>query len=296
MSDQAEVLRELIERQVSRSVETVTKPGRSTGVVAVTSGKGGVGKSTLAVNLGLAIAEQQTSVCLLDANLGLGNLDLLCGLNGYWNLSHVITGARSLRDVILRGPAGVQLVPGASGLIDVADCSEAAQREILSQMEELEKTHDFLIVDTGTGIHRPVRTFVEAADVALIVTTPEPTSIADAYATIKAFSSAQHAVRLQLLVNQAESSQQARLVCTRLQQTTRIFLRGDVEYAGYIPYDPNVRRSVVRRHPFILDCPDTPASQAVRHLASRLRSWQPETEHRDPFFARLRNQLTRKAA
>jgi len=169
MSDQAFALRRLIQQQQSDA--PVAKPFSQARTIAVTSGKGGVGKSNIALNLAIAMAGNDTSVCLLDANLGLGNIDLLCGLNGYWNLLHVVTGARTLADIVLDGPAGIHVVPGASGLIDAVDVSASAQREILDQLEELERTHDYLLIDTGTGIHQSVRRFLNAADVVLVVTT-----------------------------------------------------------------------------------------------------------------------------
>jgi len=295
MSDQATLLRQIIGKRQSPDPQPVEPPAGSARTIALTSGKGGVGKSVLALNLGLALIQHEARVALLDANLGLGNLDLLCTLNGYWNLSHVITGARSLRDVVLDGPAGLQLVPGASGLIDAADCPAPAQQGLLNQMVELERNYDFLIVDTGAGIHRPVRMFVDAADLVLIVTTPEPTSIADAYATVKAFGT-RTASELRLLVNQADSAQQARHVFERLQQTSRIFLRREIEYAGFVPQDPCVRRSVVERQPCLLKFPDAPASATMRQLAERLRRWQSGTSERAPFFTRLWTQITSKAA
>jgi flagellar biosynthesis protein FlhG len=168
MPDQATILRGIIEtRQEARPEPSSAGPHRAR-TIAVTSGKGGVGKSNIALNMAIAMSRLGKSVCLLDACLGLGNLDLLCGLNGYWNLSHVVTGTRSLKDVVLDGPDGIHVIPGASGLIELADCPETLQRELLFQMEELERSHDILIVDTSTGIHRIVRQFATAADQILL--------------------------------------------------------------------------------------------------------------------------------
>src|SRR5262245_24032075 len=160
MYDQARILRGLMERhcETSTAAGVASSPGART--VAVTSGKGGVGKSNIALNLAIALRQAGRSVCILDANLGLGSIDLLCGLNGYWNLSHVLSGARTIAEITLEGPAGIHLIPGASGLVDLADAPPAAQREILTQLEEVERSHDDMIVDTGSGIHRLVRGFV----------------------------------------------------------------------------------------------------------------------------------------
>ncbi len=271
MVDQAKILRGLVEQR-----QTVTPPSaaefrRRARTLAVVSGKGGVGKSVIALNLAIAFARLGKSVCLLDACLGLGSIDLLCGLNGYWNLSHVVTGARSLNDVLLNGPEGVKIVCGASGLVDLADCPEMVQRNLILQMEEIERTHDILIIDTSTGIHRAVRQFVTAADQALVVTMPETTAIADAYATVKALSSPD-APPIDLIVNQAESLQQAKLIAGRIQQTSKAFLRTPIALAGHITRDAAVVRSVASRKPFLVESPNCTAAADIQQMAKRLLS------------------------
>jgi len=235
--DQARTLRALIEQE---SAQTTSEPpaGHSCRTIAVVSGKGGVGKSVIALNLAVSFAQQGQTVCLLDANLGLGNLDLMCGLNGYWNLSHVMTGARSLNDVILRGPAGIDLIPGASGITELADCPTDAQHQLLEQLTGLERRHDVLIIDTGSGIHRLVRQFALAADQLVVVTTPEPTSITDAYATLKTLCAA--GMSLGVVVNQVDSGELAIKIGERIKQTSRMFLQTEVESLGCIPRDPAV--------------------------------------------------------
>ena len=175
MLDQAKILRGLVEQRHPATTPSMLELSRRARTLAVVSGKGGVGKSVIALNLAIAFARLGKSVCLLDACLGLGSIDLLCGKNGYWNLSHVVTGARSLNDVLLKGPEGIHVVCGASGLIDLADVPENVQRELIFRMEELERTHDVLIVDTSTGIHRTVRQFATAADAAKKKAAARPT-------------------------------------------------------------------------------------------------------------------------
>jgi flagellar biosynthesis protein FlhG len=245
--------------------------GRRAHTIAVTSGKGGVGKSNIALNLAIALAEADQSVCLFDANLGLGNIDLLCGLNGYWNLAHVVTGARTLNEVVLAGPGGINVVPGASGLADIADCPPPVQDDIFRQLEELERTHDYIVLDTGAGIHRLVRQFLLAADIVLVVSTPETTSIADAYATVKSLSAGEMP-RLFALVNQADSPEQGRAIVERLQQTARLFLRTDVGSADSIPRDDQVPAAVAKRTPLVIGSPHAPAAKAIRQLAQRVRT------------------------
>jgi flagellar biosynthesis protein FlhG len=295
MSDQAQLLRGLMEARPASLFKPDAPPQTTARTIAVTSGKGGVGKSVIALNLAIALARLDARVCLLDADMGLGNIDLLCGLNGYWNLSHVVTGARTLKDIILKGPAGVSVIPGTSGLAEVADCPEPAQREILSQMKELEQQHDFLVIDTGTGIHRTIRQFVRAADVALIVTTPEPTSIASAYATIKALSTGE-TPELELVVNESESAEQARAIANRLQQTSRVFLHAEIHSHGSIPRDSAVPASVAKRVPLVFDAPHAPATRAIHQLARRVKKLADGHTLRGEFFTRLWSQLVSRAA
>ena len=297
MTDQAKALRGLIERQKASQRDTAAPREESRArTIAIASGKGGVGKTNIALSLSIALAQMDARVCLLDANLGLGNIELLCRLNGYWNLSHVLIGARTLKDIVLEGPEGIDVIPGASGLCDLADCSDDDRREIFVQLAELEQTHDYIVIDTGTGIHSAVRQFVAAADVVLIVTTPEPTSIADAYASIKALSSG-GVPNLETIVNRAESAQQARAIIEGLRNTTRLFLRTSISSAGMIPEDSQVAAAVARRMPFILDSPHSPASTAIRQLARRLSTLASSQPSRGGFFPRVGERYpTNKAA
>ena len=296
MNDQAQALRGLMEHRVQPAGRATDNHSPATPVdprvprastLAVTSGKGGVGKSVIALNLAIALARAGQRVSLLDANLGLGSIDLLCGLNGYWNLSHVISGARTLEEITLTGPEGVHVIPGASGVTDVADCPLAAQKDILAQLARLEFNHDFLIIDTATGIYRSVRQFVAAADTVLVVTSTEPTSIADAYATLKSLMSMPEPCTPEILVNQAESAEQAREIVARLQQTAKTFVHSRVTGSGCILRDPAVVESVFRRVPLMVGSPDSTAAQAIDQIARRLISSRVQRQTGQTFFERL---------
>ena len=296
MNDQARALRGLVEQHADAAVPLVPAGRPRACTIALTSGKGGVGKSVIALNLACALAHAQQKVVLLDANLGLGNLDLLCGLNGYWNLGHVISGARTLAEIVLDGPFGVKLLPGASGLQDVADCAPAAQRDVLSQLGELEATHDFLVIDTATGIHQSVRHFVAAADIVLVVTTPELTSIANAYATLKSLAAIPDIPEPEVLVNQSASPEQAREIMHRLQQTARTFVHTHVSGSGFIPHDTAVPDSVARRLPFLAAAPRAPVSRAIHQLARRMINTRETRLAAKSFFERYQHATESKAA
>lgn len=287
MYDQAQILRGLMERRQDSPTVPPPSTGRRARTVAVTSGKGGVGKSNVALNLALALARAGNSVCIVDANPGLGNIDLLCGLSSYWNLSHLLTGAKKLADILLEGPAGIRVLPGASGLVELTDCPPAVQRGILVQLEELERQHDYLVIDTGSGVHPGVRHFVVAADLAIVIATPEPTAIADAYASIKALSANRELTNACILINQADSPEQAREIIARVQQTARTFLHVTVASAGFIPRDEAVAKAVARRMPLLAINLRTPAAESFEQLGRRVANATASTTERRPFFARL---------
>lgn len=302
MIDQATRLRGLMESRTAAGV--LSEPRTSARdfprascaarVIAVTGGKGGVGKSNLALNLAVALRRSGKRTCLIDANGGVSNIDLLCGLNAYWNLSHVFTGARRLSEILLKGPEDISIVSGASGLVELIGERAAAHADLLRQLELLEAEHDFLIIDTGAGIHRNVRVLATAADIALLVTTPEPTSIAETYATAKALSADPPPAML-AVVNQA-SSGQAEQIIDRLQRTARLFLKTTILAGGGIPADSCVPASVVRRQPLLLCSPRSAAAAAIARFAQRLRCIADNHAPRGCFFHRILERPRREAA
>lgn len=299
MTDQATRLRGLMERQLADSSPQSNQdnsdftPKRAQ-TIAVTSGKGGVGKSLIALNLAVAMSQRGKSVCLIDANLGLGNLDLLCGLNGYWNLSHVISGSRRIEQILLEGPNGIHLLPGANGLHELENCNEEIQNEIVSQLKKLEEQYDVIVIDTGSGIHRSVRQFALSADEILIMTTSELTSIADAYSTIKTLASS-NAASLKVVINRS-SEEVAYKIKKSLRQTTNVFLHTQTSFSDAIPEDPTVIQSVAAREPFLIREPNCPAALAVKELAKELDFKWTGHSNKEPYFARLGAEMLAPAA
>ena len=261
MRDQASSLRNLIQR---RSADAPTAASERARIVAFTSGKGGVGKSNLALNVAVAMAQAGSRVCLLDAHPGSSSIDLLCGLNCYWNFGHVLTGAKSLGEVILKGPAGINLWLGASGLLEVLESQELAE-----QVAALETAYDVLIVDAGTGMTESARRFARVADVTFLVTTSEPTAIADAYATLKAWHGTVPLMP-DVLVNRAGSAAQAKQILDRFAQTVELFLRCPTPNGCWVAEDAAVPQAVLARRPFVETAPDGAAARDVRAIAKRL--------------------------
>ena len=263
-ADQARELRSLVAQRAARASGS-SHAVRTCRVIAVASGKGGVGKSVIAINLAMALAQRGDSVCLLDASSGVGHLELLCGRNAYWNLSHVAAGSRCVTDITQEGPLGVHLVSGASCLLDASD----APMNVLPQLAKLEHNHDWLIVDTSSGPSRVSSPFLCAADRVLIVTTPEPTSIAEAYSAVKSLPNTDGLV-VSALVNRADSAEQAAQILGRLRHSARSFLRADLDEAGVIPEDIAVPASVAARQPLAQFEPTCAAQHAIEQLAERM--------------------------
>ena len=239
-------------------------------VIAITSGKGGVGKSNIAVNLAVTFAGAGKEVVLLDADLGLANVDVLCNMELPFNLSHVIARKKDLREVMYKAPGGFRLIGGASGLARMADLTDFDRQRLVDALVELEQSADIILIDTGAGISPNVLSFTRAADDVLVVTTPEPTAVTDAYAMVKVISKDNQPRRVSLLVNQARNAGEAQAVFERISTVAKKFLNVRVLDAGHVLSDEEVRSAVRKRTPFVIGSPRCHASQGVSLLAMRL--------------------------
>ena len=256
-------------------------------VVAITSGKGGVGKSNVAVNLAITLAGAGKRVTLLDADLGLANADVLCNVDLRTNLSHVIARKKELSEVLVKAPGGFNLIGGASGLARMADLTDDDRQRLVDALGELEQQADVILIDTGAGISPNVLSFTRAADHVLVVTTPEPTAITDAYAVIKVISRDGTDRRLSLLVNQARSPGEGRVVHERIAKVAKQFLGVSVLDAGYVLADEHVQNAVRSRTPFVLGAPNCPAAKCIEKLAMRLEQGVTNAGDNSGFFNRM---------
>ncbi len=275
--DQATRLRELMRR------------ARQTRTIAVVSGKGGVGKSNIALNLSILMSAAGNRVALIDADLALANLDVLLDAEVRGNLSHVINGSKKVEDIVVNLPCGVQFVPGANGLAKLANLSEFQRSLLLEQLGSLENDNEVIIVDCGAGLGSDVMHFAAAADNVLVVTTPEPPAVTDAYAVIKVLSQRGYKGHISLLVNMAAGRLESRVTHQRISNVARQFLGTRVFDAGYILTDPKVREAVKRREPFVLAFPRSPASRCMAALATKLCAGGALVERKEGFFRRVAN-------
>jgi flagellar biosynthesis protein FlhG len=273
--DQAATLRSLARSRTRASV------------IAITSGKGGVGKSNIAVNLAIKLAKSGKDVVLLDADLGLANADVLCNLDVPANLSHVIARKKELKDVLAMAPGGFRLIGGGSGLARMADLGDEDRQRLISALADLEEQTDVILIDTGAGISSNVLSFTRAADDVLVVTTPEPTAITDAYAVIKVVNRDSGSRRISLLVNQVRNANEGRLVYDRISRVAKQFLGATVLDAGYMFADEQVSLAVRRRTPFVLSHPNCAAGQCITQLAMRFEQGVYKNNDETGFFNRM---------
>jgi flagellar biosynthesis protein FlhG len=250
------------------------RTARPVKVLTVTGGKGGVGKTNISANLAISLGLLGRRVMVLDADLGLANVDVLLGLQPQYTLADVLRGQRNLADVIVTGPAGIRVVPGASGLSDVADLGAAGQAGLINAFSELTEDLDFLVVDTAAGISAGVLRFCAAASDVLVVVCDEPTSITDAYALIKVLSTEHGVTRFRVVTNMTHQGGDGRQLFEKLLRVTERFLQVTLDHAGSVPYDDRVWRAVQLQAPFVTAFPGSLAAAALKQLATRADNWE----------------------
>lgn len=271
MRDQAERLREL----AKRSLESKS-PRSQTRVIAVASGKGGVGKTNFTVNFALALQEEGKRAVIFDADLGMANIDVVLGIVPTFNLTHVIRGQKTLQEIMVEGPNGLKILPGSSGVEDLVQLSELQIQNLVKDWSNLEEDFDYILVDMGAGIHSDVLNFLRAADDIVVILTPEPPSITDAYSLIKVLVQKGVTNTLKLVVNQATDAEEGHQIYRRVSKVANEFLKADLEMLGIVPRDDKVSASVKRQRPFILEYPNTEASRGIRNTVKNLLQLAPE--------------------
>ncbi|ROQ19961.1 flagellar biosynthesis protein FlhG [Marinimicrobium koreense] len=242
-------------------------------VIAVSGGKGGVGKSNISVNLSIALAELRRRVVLLDADLGLANVDVLLGLKAKHTLSDVLNGEMGLRDVLVNGPSGLKIVPAASGVQRMTMLGPREHAGLINAFSELSDQVDILVVDTAAGISDTVVSFVRAANEVLVVVCDEPSSITDAYALIKVLNRDHGLQRFRVVANMTRTSREGQMMFNKLNSVCERFLDVTLQYVGHVPFDENVRKAVQKQKSLLEFAPQSKAAQAIRTLAKEVDQW-----------------------
>lgn len=270
--DQAQKLREIIySSKLQRSASKDSAPAiRDARIITVSSGKGGVGKTNFTVNLAIALSRLGKNVSIIDADLGLANIDVVLGLVPKFTLSHVIRNEKEIKDIILDGPNGIRVISGGSGVMDLVNLDTEEISRLIESLEFLNDDSDYILIDTGAGLSQSVISFIEAASDVVMVITPDPTSITDAYAVIKNIASEDKNIKV--VVNRVDSNKEGQNVFFKLNSAAKKFLNVELDNLGYIYEDNNVKKAVRSQRPFLLEHPNCLASRGVELIAYNIEN------------------------
>jgi len=238
-------------------------------IIAITSGKGGVGKTNIAANLGIAIAAQNKQVAIIDADLGLANIDVILKLKPRFNIEHVIAGRKTLKEIFIKGPAGVKIIPAGSGRLSLANLPDLDRDRLIKEFAECTSNFDIMFIDTAAGISSNVMDFVLTAQEVMVITTPEPTAITDAYAMIKVISQ-QKKANIGIIVNMVDDQRQAKDVAERIIMAARRHINASAHFVGHILTDSAVPDAIFAQQPLVFKYPESNAAQCVNALASKI--------------------------
>jgi flagellar biosynthesis protein FlhG len=271
MNDQAHSLRKLISnREKARSQEqSLNSDSISAKFITVSSGKGGVGKSNFTLNFALTLQSLGKKVLIFDADIGMANIDVLMGTSPEYNLHHLIRREKSIHEIIAKGPYELSYISGGSGMSDLISLSEHDINYFTSQIEQVASQMDYIIFDTGAGLSKENIQFITAADECIVVTTPEPTSITDAYALIKVIHGIDPNVPYQMVINRVDDEKEATFTANKIRMAAKRFLNVEIPMLGYISDDHHVVQAVKKQTPFSLAFPNSVATKDIQRLAKR---------------------------
>ncbi|MCA9435923.1 MAG: MinD/ParA family protein [Candidatus Omnitrophica bacterium] len=274
MFDQAQRLREMVGGSQATSLAIVPPPpaplAKHARTIAVTSGKGGVGKTNIVTNLAIALGRRGKKVLLVDADLSLANVDVVLGLQPRFNLSHVISGEKRLREIVLEGPHSIRIIPAASGIQEMANLRDEDIKRLISEFAEFDREFDLILIDTAAGISESVLSFAVASQEVLLVTTPEPTSYVDAYQMLKNIHFYSPAQPVHLIVNMAANQSEGEQTASFMNEMANRFLQHSLNHIGTVVRDPDVPASIRLQRPFLEESPHGPAARGIQQLSTRL--------------------------
>lgn len=259
-------------------VATIKNRREGARFITVTSGKGGVGKSSFTLNFAIALSRKNYRVLIIDADFGLANIDLMSSITPKYDLTSVLRRTKRLRDIIVEGPCGVGVVSGGSGVNDLIKMNEFQLERIMGELTQLDDIADVIIFDTGAGINNNILRLLRSSNDAIVVTTPEPTAIMDAYALLKTVSTMEHGCRIRLVVNKADTLQEAESTLQNLERAASAYLGMKIERLGSIPTDAAAVKSVKEQTPLMLAYPGSSAAQGINVIARRFMELPAEPE------------------
>lgn len=264
--DQADKLRE--------KIELMREQASTARVIAITSGKGGVGKTSVSVNLALQMREQGKKVVILDVDFGLANVEVMLGIRPRYDLSDLVYSTKSIEEIITEGPKGIGFISGGSGVHDLVNLDKNQLKKMIAQLVKLDSLYDVVIIDTGAGIADSVIEFVLSSPEVLLIITPEPTSITDAYSLLKVVNRKREFVRagksIKVITNRVDSDDEGREIYDKISIVASKFLNIHLEYLGYIPNDRRITSAVVEQRPISIGLPNSEPSLKIREISNRL--------------------------
>lgn len=265
--DQASKLREIVKQKENKEKKIEYNTAR---VIAITSGKGGVGKTSLSVNLAAVIAKENKKVLVIDGDLGLSNVEIMLGISPSYTMRDLIKKKKEIEDVIVKGPMGIDFISGGNGFLDILELSDVEREEILIKLKKLDNLYDIIIIDTGAGISKNVISFLMLADEVIVITTSEPTALMDAYSMIKILTDKKRELKLNLVINRIQNIKEYRKTSNVLIKTAKDHLKRDIEDYGFIFEDEVVKNTIFKKMPFVLYYPNSKASECIRYIVKKL--------------------------
>lgn len=291
MEDQASRLREVVANKSEYDMETM-KPKME--IITITSGKGGVGKTSFAVNFGIALAERGKRVVIMDADFGLANVDLILGISSKYDITDILSGEKTLDQILVKGFAGVQFISGGSGLTELLNISDENFKRLMENICILEDIADVLIIDTGAGVSDKILTMADASDETLVIVTPDPTSIMDAFALIKSLVARNPKHKVRIIVNRSDNIEEALGICENFISVVRKFLGVEIGSLGSIVSDKAVGKAVMNQIPFIISSPTCMASKQLNAIADKYLNIPIEEKSQASGMAEFIRKLVRK--
>ncbi len=269
--DQAAKLRKLVREKKEEKEDVVKVETKKTAkILSVTSGKGGVGKTSLSVNIAASLGKEDLRVLLIDADLGLSNVEIMLGVTPSYTLKDVIKNGRAIEEVIINGPYNIDFISGGNGFLELAELSEIEREEILIKIHKLEELYDIIIIDTGAGISKNVTAFLTISDEIIVVTNSEPTALTDAYSIIKVITEEKLKQKIGLIINRVKNKNEYQQASDILINTAKKFLGEEIKSLGFVYEDPNVRKTIYKKTPFVIYYPNSVASDCVKEIINNL--------------------------